>query len=55
MFLAPNNEWSADAAVALQFQNSVQALHHVMAHKLTGLQIVFRSDTTGKRDVVLPL
>ena len=55
LFLAVNNEWTRDSAGALQFQNSVHALHHVMAHKLTDVQIVFRFDETGVRDVVLPL
>ena len=55
MFLAANNEWTTDSLIALQFQSSVDALRHVMTHKLEGLQIVFRFDTAGTRDVVLPL
>ena len=55
LFLAANNDWTTDSLIALQFQSSVDALRHVMTHKLEGLQIVFRFDTAGTRDVVLPI
>ncbi|MGV3771646.1 MAG: hypothetical protein ACO1QB_02010 [Verrucomicrobiales bacterium] len=52
LFFNRDENWTADAAKAHVFPNSLNAINFVYANKLNDMQIIFRSEKEGSNQAV---
>ena len=55
MFLTPDERWTADVEQARDFETTLNAVAHTLAHRLDKAQAIVRFQRDELRDVVVPL
>lgn len=54
-FLTADNNWSEQAERARDFETTLNAVAHTLAHRLRGAQAIVRFEGEAAPDVVVPL